>query len=86
MVEAMLMTEEKISEFIEMARSDPALWAALKDLEKEKFNPDGSGKVPSFPMLVDELVRRKYGPDHHYERGTLILRLRMLIGRELGLI
>jgi hypothetical protein len=37
------------------------------------------------PKLVQELVDRECGPDHNYQTGSLIVRLRYHIRIELGL-
>jgi hypothetical protein len=62
------MTPEQIVELVQIAQRDCVLWANLKDREINQFNEDGSAKIPSLAMLVEEFVKQKYGPTHIYAR------------------
>jgi hypothetical protein len=79
------MSDEQIAELVEAARHDGPLWRALKDREINQFHEDGSPKMPSLAMLVSDLVKKRYGPDHIYSNAPLILRLRYHTRQELGL-
>jgi hypothetical protein len=85
MVRAIMMSPELISELVEMARQDEVLWTQLKDLELNQLDEDGRAKLPSGGMLVDDLVKRRFGSAHTYATGSLIVRLRYFIRIELGL-
>ena len=86
MVSAKLLTQEQIDELVEIARGDPVFWEAMKDRETNQLNDDGSAKIPSMSMLVDDLVKRKYGQDHIFDIGSLIVQLRSHILKDLGQI
>jgi hypothetical protein len=85
MVRAIMMTKEQIAELVEIARRDETLWANLKDRETNQFNEDGSAKIPSLSMLVEEFAKQKCGPEHNFAIGSLIIQLRYHTRRELGL-
>jgi hypothetical protein len=85
MVDAVLMTQEQIEELAEIAQQDNMFWEAFKDRERNQFNPDGTTKIPSIAMFADQLVQRKYGPQHIMDRGSLIIELRRRARIELGL-
>ena len=85
MARALMMSKEQIAGLVEIARLDPALWAALKDREQNQLNEDGSAKIPSLSMLVEDFVRQQYGRDHIYATGSLIIQLRLNTRQELGL-
>ncbi|NJO55619.1 MAG: hypothetical protein HC834_03820 [Rhodospirillales bacterium] len=42
-------------------------------------------KLPSMAMLVFDFLNRRYGPDHHLDRGSLILEIRRRARLQLGL-
>jgi hypothetical protein len=85
MVRAIMMTKEQIAELVEIARRDEGLWANLKDREISQFNEDGSAKIPSLAMLVEDFVKRERGSDHNFDTGSLIIQLRYHTRQELGL-
>ena len=85
MVRAIMMTKEQISELVKIAKRDERLWADLKDLELNQFNQDGSAKIPSLAMLVEEFAIQRLGADHNFDTGSLIIQLRFHTRRELGL-
>ena len=85
MVRAIMMTKEQISELVEIARKDGELWKRLKDREINQFNDDGSAKIPSLSMLVEDFVDRKYRAGHGFSIGSLIIELRYHTRQELGL-
>jgi hypothetical protein len=85
MVRAERLTKEQMDELIQMARRDRVLWEGLKDRETNQFNEDGTAKLPSLAMLVNDLVKSKYGPNHIFDIGSLIILLRYQTRTELGL-
>lgn len=85
MVRAEILTKAQMDELVEMAQRDQTLWEELKDREKNQFNEDGTAKLPSIAMLVDDLVKRRYGQNHIYAIGSLIIQLRYRTRTELGL-
>ncbi|MCA6122931.1 hypothetical protein J6500_13635 [Bradyrhizobium sp. WSM 1704] len=85
MVRAVLMTNEQIAELVRMARRDEVLWASLKDREVNQLHEDGSAKLPSISMLVEDFVGARYGALHTFDTGSLITELRRAARRELGL-
>ena len=85
MVRAIMMTPEQIAELVQIARRDRELWANLKDREMNQFNEDGSAKIPSLAMLVEDFAKQKYGSTHIYDVGSLIIQLRRHTRQELGL-
>ncbi|MCA6122932.1 hypothetical protein J6500_13640 [Bradyrhizobium sp. WSM 1704] len=85
MVRATMMSKQQIAELVEIARRDHTLWAALKDRELDQFNQDGSVKIPSISILVEDFVKERCGASHNYAIGSLIVALRLPIRQELGL-
>jgi hypothetical protein len=85
MVRAIMMTKEQIAELVEIARCDDVLWASLKDRELNQFNEDGSAKIPSITMLVEDFVKQERGSNHNFDTGSLIIQLRYHTRQELGL-
>jgi hypothetical protein len=85
MVSADKMDDSLIERLVVRAKSDENMWRQLKELEIDQMNPDGTPKLPSGGMLIDELVRRECGFDHNFQLGALIVRLRYHIRKELGL-
>ena len=85
MVRATMMTTDQISGLVEIARRDERLWTDLKDRELNQFNQDGSAKLPSLAMLVEEFANQQLGSDHAFDTGSLIIRLRFRTRQELGL-
>ena len=75
----------QITNLVEVAGSDDELWANLKDRELDQFNEDGSAKIPSLAMLVEDFVQKQHGPDHIFDIGSLIIQLRYRTRQELGL-
>jgi hypothetical protein len=85
MVRAVMMTKEQIVELVEIARRNEILWTNLKDREVNQFNEDGSAKLPSLTMLVEDFVKQERGLDHNFDTGSLIIQLRYQTRKELGL-
>ncbi|WP_139857631.1 hypothetical protein [Bradyrhizobium ivorense] len=84
MVRAVLMTKEQIADLVEVARRDDILWTSLKDREVNQLHEDGSAKIPSISMLVEDFVSARYGTSHTFAVGTLITALRRAVRQELG--
>jgi len=101
MVRAVMMTREQIDELVALARKDAVLWEELKDREfeieknvaatKQILNVDvpdavlDPPKLPTMGMMVSDLVKRQYGPDENFDRGSLTMAIRYHVRQELRL-
>jgi len=101
MVRAVMMTREQIDELVALARKDAVLWEELKDREFEieknlaaakqgldVDDPDAvldPPKLPTMGMMVSDLVKRRYGPDENFDRGSLTMAIRYHVRQELRL-
>lgn len=85
MVAAKFMSTAQVEELSAAARNDHQFWDALKDREMNQLHEDGSAKIPSLSMLVNDFVRSQLGHDHGFDTGSLIIRLREQTRRELGM-
>ena len=86
MVRAIMMDAKMIADLVEAARRDTVLWEELRKHElsiERDGTPTRSGV--GVGVLVDDLVKARLGPNHGYEIGTLIVRLRYFIRIELEL-
>jgi hypothetical protein len=86
MVRAVFMTDEQVNELVALARADEKLWAEFKDRERSgPLDESGMHKLPSMAMIAEEIAKTKYGDQHTFELGSLIIGLRYAARRELGL-
>lgn len=85
MSRAVFMTKDQIAGLVEIARRDEKLWSDLKDRELNRLDENGVAKLPSLSMLVDEFAAKELGPNHNFDIGSLIIRLRYHTRIELGL-
>jgi hypothetical protein len=46
---------------------------------------DPPPKLPTMGMLLRDLVKQRYGPDHHFDAGGLIMPIRTEVRRDLQL-
>ena len=79
------MTKEQIDSLVQIARRDDGLWSDLKDRELGQFDANGAAKLPSLVMLVHDFAAKELGPDHNFDIGSLVMRLRYHTRLELGL-
>jgi hypothetical protein len=87
------LTKQQLDELVAIARDNTVLWAALKHREEEleayyklhpMADPPEIQTLPTMPMLVHSLVEQKYGREHHYVTGDVIITIRRELRIELG--
>jgi len=92
------MSEDQITELLEIVRADPAIWEALKarELETEKALADAARQgrqLDDRDVVLDpwlrpsraEIIEKRYGKGHNLDKASFTVDARRAVREELGL-